>query len=216
MGLLEEHKSERKSRILAAARKLIADKGYEALSMRTLAHASRVSVPTLYNLFGSKHAILAAEMQETFANIARALATVPSGDAIDRAAALLEAGLRNMLDVPDYNRALVHIMLSHRETDPIRHDIEDRYIDMMAANLAAGQADGELADWFDSYVLARQMFATFMTSMLGWASGDLDDDDFRNAAAFGQSLLLLGVARGECRSKLEQRIRRAQQRFKRR
>src|SRR5215468_1746325 len=106
MGLLEEQKNERKSRILAAARKLIADRGYEALSMRTLARASRVSVPTLYNLFGSKHAILAAEMQETFANVARALGEAPSGDAIDRAGALLEAGLRNMLAVPEYNRAL--------------------------------------------------------------------------------------------------------------
>src|SRR5690348_5429390 len=144
MSLLQEHKNERRSRILAAARELIAHGGYEKLSMRTLAEKSRVSVPTLYNLFGSKHAILAAEMQETFTAIARSLEQAPRGDAIDRAGTLLEAGVRNMLAVPAFNRELVQVMLTHREMDPLRHQIEDQYIGFMAANLRAGQSDGEL------------------------------------------------------------------------
>jgi len=216
MGLLEEQKNERRSRILAAARKLIAERGYEALSMRTLAHASRVSVPTLYNLFGSKHAILAAEMQETFADISRSLEQAPRGDALHRAATLLDAGIRNMLAVPGFARELVHVMLTHREMDSLRHQVEHQYIAFMAGNLRAGQADGELARWFDPEVMSRQMFATFMTTILGWAKGDFDDDGLRQAATFGQSMLLLGVAKGDAARKLEQRARRAQQKFKRR
>src|SRR5690348_1381053 len=107
MGLLQEHKDERRRRILEAARHLMAERGYEGLSMRTLADASRVSVPTLYNLFGSKHAILAAEMQDTFADIARSLEGAPRGNALQRAATMLEAGIRNMLAVPGFARELV-------------------------------------------------------------------------------------------------------------
>ncbi|MGH9362599.1 MAG: TetR/AcrR family transcriptional regulator, partial [Thermoanaerobaculia bacterium] len=69
MSLLEEHKAERRARILAAARELIAERGYEGLTMRDLAHASRVSVPTLYNLFGGKQAILLGELEETFERV---------------------------------------------------------------------------------------------------------------------------------------------------
>jgi AcrR family transcriptional regulator len=216
MGLHEENKAERRGRIVAAARRLIAEQGYEALNMRTLAEAARVSVPTLYNLFGGKHAIVAAEMQDTFASIARELDLARRGDALERAAALLQSGLRAVLALPDYYRQLVHLMLTAPDADEQRHRIEDQYIALMAANLRAGQEAGELADWFDAELLARQMFATFMMVILGWAKGDLDDDGLRQVAVYGQGMLLLGVARGDAAARVEQRIRRAESRIKRR
>jgi AcrR family transcriptional regulator len=60
MSLFEEHKAERRARIISAARELVTKHGYDGLTMRDLAAAARVSVPTLYNLFGGKDAILAA------------------------------------------------------------------------------------------------------------------------------------------------------------
>src|SRR6185369_11664248 len=69
MGLLEDQKAERRARILATARRLIAERGFDGLTMRELASASRVSVPTLYNLFGGKHALLLGELEETFARV---------------------------------------------------------------------------------------------------------------------------------------------------
>jgi len=66
MSLIAEHKAERRARILAAARQLIAERGFEGLTMRELARAGRVSVPTVYNLLGGKHAVLMAELEETF------------------------------------------------------------------------------------------------------------------------------------------------------
>jgi len=64
-----EQKLERRARILAAARELIAQRGYEALSMRELAAHCRVSVPTLYNQFGGKQALLAAAVESHFAGL---------------------------------------------------------------------------------------------------------------------------------------------------
>jgi hypothetical protein len=87
---------------------------------------------------------------------------------------------------------------------------------LMAANLRAGQADGELVDWFDADVLARQMFFTFMTVVIGWARGEVDDDGLRDIAFHGQFMLLVGVARGDAHARLVERIRRLQSRLKRR
>jgi AcrR family transcriptional regulator len=216
MSLHEENKAERRARIVAAARRLIAEHGYEALNMRALADAARVSVPTLYNLFGSKHAILAAEMEDDFRSVAGALDMKKRGDAVERAATLLQAGIKNLVAVPGYSRQLVQVMLTSRETDELRHSIEDSYVALMAGNLRAGQADGELADWFDADVLARQMFFTFMMVVLGWARGEVDDDGLREVAIYGQCMLLIGVARGDTHARLLERVRRLQSRIKRR
>jgi AcrR family transcriptional regulator len=183
--------------------------------MRTLAAMSRVSVPTLYNQFGSKHALLAALMQEQFGEIAREFERVgASGDVVTRAAALQDVGLRSMQAAPGFYRELVHVMLSTPETDQLRREVEDQYIAVMAGNLRAGQAAGELADWFDADILARQMYVTMMMAVLGWAKGDLDDAMFRPVALYGQSMLLLGVARGVLQDRLVERARDAEQRFK--
>src|SRR5437764_786041 len=132
MSLHEENKAERRSRIIEAARRLIAADGYDGLNMRALADAAHVSVPTLYNLFGSKHAILAAEMQDAFRNIAAAFDLAKRGDAVERAATLLQAGIKNLVAVPGYYRELVHVMLSSREPDELRRSIEDQYAALMA------------------------------------------------------------------------------------
>jgi AcrR family transcriptional regulator len=216
MGLHEENKAERRGRIIAAARRLIAEHGYEGLNMRALADAARVSVPTLYNLFGSKHAILAAEMQDAFRSIAAAFDLKKRGDAVERAATLLHAGIRNLVAVPGYYRELVHVMLASSEADELRHSIEDQYVALMAGNLRAGQADGQLADWFDADILSRQMFFTFMMVVLGWARGEIDDEGLHDVATYGQCMLLLGVARGDTAHRLTERVRRLQGRLNRR
>ena len=216
MNLLEEQKAERRARIVAAARKLIAQHGYDGLSMRTLAERSRVSVPTLYNLFGSKHGILAAEMQATFSDVAGALAAVADGDFVDHAFAMREAALRSLTEAPGYHRELVRVMLTSRETDELRHSIEAQYIAVMTHSLAAGQKAGQLARWVDCEHLARTMYFVFMTAVLGWAKGDLDDEALRHATAFNQCMMLLGVARGAAARRLEEQARKAQRPSKRR
>ena len=75
MSLLHEHKAERRARIGKAARQLVVERGYEGLTMRELAQKARVAVPTLYNLFGSKDAILVAELEASARVIASQLPT---------------------------------------------------------------------------------------------------------------------------------------------
>lgn len=216
MGLLEQNKAERRRRILSAARRLIGARGYDGLTMRELARASRVSVPTLYNLFGCKDAILAAEMQDTFAAVARELQSSVRGDCIDRAFALYDAGFRQLLEAPAYYRELVGVFLTARETDDLRRRIDALYVAAMADNLRAGQAAGVLAAWIDAELLARQLYADYLMVFLGWAKGDVADDAVRPTAYFGLCTALLGVASGDARRRLHDRALAAQRELTRR
>jgi len=210
MSLLEEHKAERRARILAAARELIAERGYDGLTMRDLAQASRVSVPTLYNLFGGKQAILLGELEETFERIVASTRSAPGGSAVERAFTGCEAANRELLAEPGYSRALVHLFLTSAEARPLRRKNRDRYVAMMAGELRCGQAAGDVVPWVDTTVVATHIYARYVQAMIEWAQGELDADEFRSATLVGQGLILLGVMHGRARRELERRLRQLQ------
>lgn len=210
MSLIAEHKAERRARILAAARRLIAERGFEGLTMRELARASRVSVPTVYNLFGGKHAVLMAELEETFAAVVRSLTGAGGRSVVERAFAMCDAGNRDLLAVPAYSRALMHVFLASEATRPLRLAINDRYVALMADVLRDGQDVGEIAAWADPTAVARRMFAHYVHAVLEWAEGDLTDDEFRAATELGMALMLLGLARGRAARLLATRAQRSQ------
>ena len=206
MGLLEEHKAERRTRIARVAHRLVAERGYDGLTMRELARAARVAVPTLYNLFGSKDAILVAELEASARHIASRLPT--GGDSFfARGMAGFEAGMSLIEQAPEFYRAVMRMFMTSPETDAMRRRVEEGYMAIMASNLSAAKAAGQLADWAEPAVVARHMFALYMASFLAWGLGELDLASFRAAALSGCCHLLAGVARGQFAADVEARIR---------
>jgi AcrR family transcriptional regulator len=203
-NLFEEHKAERRGRILEGARRLIAKGGWERLNMRDLAAEARVSVPTVYNLVGGKAQLLQALVEQQFSETAAALGGVPVGETvIERARALCDAGHRVLMATPGYARELVHLFLTSEEALPIRRTLDRRNIDLMAALLRGGQAEGDLEPWIDANVVAGTMYTTYVANLIAWSQGELDDDALRVVTALGISLVLLGVTRGVARERLQ-------------
>src|SRR5688500_16786813 len=123
MSLFEEHKQERRTRILEAARTLVTKHGYDGLTMRDLAAAARVSVPTLYNLFGSKDAILVTELERSAVVIASRIQQ--GGSFFARGMAAFEAGMDMIEESPELYRALMRMFLTSPDTAPLRRRTED-------------------------------------------------------------------------------------------
>jgi AcrR family transcriptional regulator len=213
LSLLEEQKAERRARILAAARRLIAQRGFDGLTMRELARASRVSVPTLYNLFGGKHAILTGELEETFAAVNAGLEQAQGESFVAGAVAACEAANRDLLKMPAYSRELVHVFLVSAETRALRHANEERYVALMAQHITDAQARGDLVEWADPLVVARRGYAHFMQVMIQWAKGDMDAEQLRAATVYGMCLIFLGLARGAAARELERHARALQPRL---
>jgi AcrR family transcriptional regulator len=194
MSLLDEHKAERRARIMKAARKLVVTEGYAGLTMRDLARAARVSVPTLYNLFGSKDAILVAALEASASRIAARM--IAGHSFFTRGMAAFEAGMELLAEAPEFHRAVMQMAITSPETAPMRRRAEDAFIAIMAGNLAAAKAAGQLAPWAQPPIVARHMFAQYMACFLAWGLGELDWPSFRAAALSGISHILIGVARG--------------------
>lgn len=210
MSLLELQKEERRARILAAAKRLVAEHGFEALTMRDLARASRVSVPTLYSLFGSKEGILLAEAQRTVRVLTASFA--PGGrDFLDKVLAIYTAGASVVTSMPGYYQRLIQLLVVSPEAGSTRTEVEGGFIDMMAAILADGKAAGLLVDWIDPTSLSREMWSRYVMSLGRWALGELAPERFRDASVHGMALTLLGVARGTAADRLERLARETQE-----
>ena len=206
MTLFDEHKAERRERIMRAARQLVAKRGYDGLTMRDLAQAARVSVPTLYNLFGSKDAILVAELQTMAARIVAQL-PLASDEHFARAITAFDAGMRLVEESPEFFRACIRMFFTSPATDDMRFRTEEAYIAIMTANLSAAKAAGQLADWAEPRVVAQHLFALYMSAFMAWGIGELDFATFRTTAFSGACHLLAGVARGKFAADVEARIR---------
>src|SRR5690349_19462649 len=102
--------------------------------MRDLAQAAKVSVPTLYNLFGGKDAILSAALTESLERIAGIQPPVGT-TYFGRAMLGFDAGMSMIADAPDFYRRLIPLFMTSPEARPIRHRIEAGFIAIMTGNL---------------------------------------------------------------------------------
>jgi AcrR family transcriptional regulator len=206
MSLFEHHKAERRERIRLAARRLVAKHGYDGLTMRDLAREAAVSVPTLYNLFGSKDAILAAEVEVMAAAIAAQLPL--GGDSFfKRGQAAFDASMQQIEQAPELYRGVMQVFMTSPETGPMRRRAEHAFTALIAGNLIAARAAGQLADWAEPMIVARHMFTSYMAVFLSWGIGELDLAGFRATALSSVCHLLAGVARGQFATDVEAQLR---------
>jgi AcrR family transcriptional regulator len=108
--------------ILEAARDLLAEKGLQGLSMRTVAERVGVSATAIYHYYENKDALVGSVVRSGFHRfgeyIAQAMTPHPAGS-LERVRAVGEAYLRFALE----NQAYFRVLFSLQHPDP--HSLED-------------------------------------------------------------------------------------------
>jgi AcrR family transcriptional regulator len=197
--------AERRERILEAARERIETRGYDGLTMRDLAAASRVTVPTIYNLIGSKEEVLLAAVEEQTRLFAQSLERA-RGDLI----AVVDATVKHLLRRPRYYRALLLVLLGAEPNDPSRRHVDRALEHEIDAALRALAHAGELAPWVDPTVLGQRLHAHLDMTSIEWARGGLGAASFRAAARFETATTMMGVTTGASRNGFEKIARESQ------
>ena len=105
--LRSANKRRRRQRILQGAHDLVARAGVGALTMRTLADESAVSVPTIYALVGGRDDVIAALMESGVHRFDAGAASL-TGRGLSRATAVVEL----FADIVDHERELIHALLA--------------------------------------------------------------------------------------------------------
>lgn len=202
MELRTRQMAERRERILAAAREIIGSSGYAGLSMRDLARQSRVTVPTIYNLVGSKDEVLFAAVEEQTARFVAGIEEAQGASPVDRVLSVHESCVRELLRLPRYYRALLMLLVTSEAAAPIRSRVAQALAGELARGIEALSRAGTLADWVEPEALRPLLQRNLNVASLQWASGDLADARLRPVALYGACCILAGVSVGESRDEL--------------
>jgi AcrR family transcriptional regulator len=198
--------AERRERILASARELIAEGGFEALTTRSLARRACVTVPTIYNLIGAKDDVLFAAVEEQTARFLASIGGRSRRAPLAQVLAVSDDCVSELLRMPAYYKALLRLMYSSDSALAVRHSVGGTVLREFSRGLEAMREAGALVEGLSVRVLAPQLAGQLTSASLLWATGDLDDAGFRRSARQGTQLLLLGATRGAARRQLEEKL----------
>ena len=197
MDLVTEQKMERRQRMLEATRRLVAQRGYDDITVKDLAEACRVSVPTIYNTFGGKDELIGEAVRANFVGVLERAEASVSEKGWHRVIGIVEHCAAEMVRLPEYHRSLIGFVAG-----TIADEIESALLEMRSAR--------QLADWIDTRVLAEQIAGVCVMAAVEWAMGFPEGDGLTSAMIFGTSMLVLGVARGRAKEGLMERVRAVQ------
>ncbi len=201
MSLMAQQKEERRQRIRDESRRLLIELGYQGLTVRKLAHACGLSVPTLYNLIGSKATIIAEDAIETFRRVTERFDAEAEGDPIDRAFALYDVVREEILGRADYFRALLPHLDAVPELRPVRQAVGELQVGLLVHVLGAGSRKAFRPE-FDLGLVAWQLYDLAIASFTGWAVGRVPQSQLDARLKHGAALVLASGARGTAKRKL--------------
>ena len=168
MKVPTERQLKRREGILAAARQLISEKGYDGVTMRDLAALSNVTPKTLYHQFGNKENLLRTAVEERFRYLYQMIDEAEIERGIDRLFHIIDSVAKTTRENAAYARALAPILTDDSTTTftLIRMNTYRRAVEQIAA-------EGELVSWVDVGVLnaliLRQVNPIFLSAFVAKA-----------------------------------------------
>jgi AcrR family transcriptional regulator len=192
MNRREAGKAERRRLIIQAALNLIRENSGPGLSMRNLAVRAGVSFATPYSLFGSKHAIVVAVLQDVRGYRER-FDSVLAADPVERIFAALDVAIEFYVGDPALYRTLWAAFFDASNGSPgeILHRERDALWRRLIFDAACA---GAFADDIDLGLLLQQLEFTFRSVMFEWVAGEVSQERLGHLARHGYAMILLGAA----------------------
>ncbi len=207
MDLVSKQREERKRRILREARRLIAECGFEGVTMRSLADVSLVSVPTLYNLFGGKNELLFAAVEVYFAELLGKAESEEERDGLGRLMSVCTTLGRQMLGNGAYARSLMVFFGGAQESSQLRQAVANRLSDRLEGALCQMQSEGQIVSWIDPKVLGERLACNLIMTAFEWGARFLADESLEGAIVVGSASMVYGFAQNEAADELQRLIR---------
>ncbi len=169
---------EKRQRILAAAVKVFARKGYHTSRVGDIAEEAGVAHGLLYHYFESKEALLEAVFRETWSQIVDAIREIeesgaPASEQLRRVAAIY---LRAWARDPDLVRVLVREVARSPQVQ-LRVDEIAEVFRAIGRIVERGQAAGELRADVDARLASWIFYGAIEEVLTGWVLGQLPDGD---------------------------------------
>ena len=175
---------DKRRRILEAAVRVFAERGYETSRVADVAREAGVAYGLVYHYFGSKEAVLDAVFREAWGRLLAALAQAEetAARAPDQLALAVKIVLRTWRDDPDLVRLLVReVIRSPAIQDEL--DLIGQAFATFERIVERGRSAGEFRRDVDARLAAVFVYGALEEILTGWVLGTLPDDAEAIAAA---------------------------------
>jgi TetR/AcrR family transcriptional regulator, fatty acid metabolism regulator protein len=170
---------EKRQKILDAAVRAFARKGYHACRVGEIAEEAGVAYGLVYHYFGSKEEVLQTIFRDTWEQMLARIREVEEADddapeKVRKVTALL---LRTWRRDPDLVRVLVREVT--RSPEQLQQQIEEigHAYDALERIVASGQASGDFRADLDPKVAATVFYGALEETLTGWVMGQLPDGE---------------------------------------
>lgn len=206
-------KESRRARIIREAHRMIGRDGFDGLSLRKLAAAAGVTVPTIYNLIGSKEQILVELFRAWIAEIETALDQIEADQPLEIAEAIITEAIALIREDEVFFRA-AHLAMNRlteaRDVGITFQQLGEKASNMQTQAVRAAQEQGLLRGNIPAETLGWHIYLTYSEASRFWMHEFSDLDAFQNAALTGVYLHFLSDAEEAFRSELLKRLKRVQ------
>jgi len=171
-GVRERSKQERQDRIMMAARKLFAEQGYDATTLRQVAERSGLGLGTLFNYISDKRDLIYLVFNQEVSVITDVALAAPRPwqNFSEKILGMIEPNYRLFGSEPVLSRILLSEVLQHTPgfhlAEHIR--IRDRFIRGMEEVVREAQRSGEIGSTESPELIARHIFFSHSAALRWW------------------------------------------------
>ena len=192
-GRLEARRNDPRYQRLMAATREAAHRGYDAVSMRELANATRMSLTTVYQFCSSKdHLIAEAHVERMLELRDRVVVRPPRGRTAEERVRKVMRGLAAGLDRDDpLSWAMMRAMYA---PDPGVRECRQALAGSFVEMLEAAIGDAEVLDRADVIATLAHVVDS---AILGWVNGSLEADGVYDELSRAVRVVLRGAVDGD-------------------
>ncbi|MEN8652088.1 TetR/AcrR family transcriptional regulator [Streptomyces sp. 21So2-11] len=191
-GLREQHKAQRRFRILEATRELLRDSPESVISTERIAERAEVAPATVYNLIGPRDKIWEALAAGFMEELERRLAAPGAGDPRE----VVRSTVRLFVGDPVVSRRMV------REWVESGLVLDRSPLTQLRQAMADARTQGLLRADIDTDALAAVVATSCLGALHQWVATLIDDDQFLARALFALDVALAAAAADPYRDQL--------------
>lgn len=180
---------QRRARILAATRMLIARGGFQCVTIRNIADLSGLSVQTIYNLVGNRTQVLEAAVDEYIATTTKEARNLPAYPNIF--IALADLVWMKVVENPEYSR---HATISYNSLDQTFDHVHRRQARALKRLLQRHYGEIASTKGSDLNILANHITLLIGATALEWARGKITLPQLRYRFSSVYATLLAGLS----------------------
>jgi len=198
----------RKDRILACAGQIIAEHGYDALTLAQLARRAEVTVPTIHNLLGKKSEIFKNLVDEVVARIGEVLARQSEADPI----MAIQVFTDELISLYAKDEALYKAAFLAGEREKLFEQKSAQGIFMRSFALARevceqARSGGYLLGDIKTDILAEQLFGAQRLARQDWIHGYIDIHTYKTRVLTGMFTVFAADASAEFKARLIREVK---------